>query len=75
MQPRYRRNLAAGIAAEQKVIVRGDEVLHLDLRSDPSERQSEVAPLDLFCSAPSHAPQLSEAIEHLRGFQMRFATS
>ena len=72
MQPRYRRNLAAAISAEQKVIVRGEKNEHFDLRRDPDERTAEVAPLERFRGPRELAPLFANAVEHLRGFRARF---
>ena len=72
MQARYRRNLAAAISAERKVIVRGDETLHFDLRRDPQERDGERAPIEVFCVRREPATAFVQTSEHLRAFQDQF---
>jgi len=73
MQARYRVNLAAAISAERKVIVRGGDAEHFDLRGDSGETNPEIAPLERFTASAETAPRVTAAREHLNHFQHRFA--
>jgi arylsulfatase A-like enzyme len=71
VQARYQRNLAAAIGAERKVIVRGEETVHFDLRRDPREASGESAPLEAHANPHDFSPR---ATEHLCEFRKHFAS-
>ena len=77
--PRFRHDLAAAIAGDVKVIVRGDAVELYDLGRDRDEAAPEPATLEEFGAraraAGAGASAVAEAVAHLRRFRAQRAAA